>query len=79
MVHGGGGGGWEWTAWRGVFESAGLRVDAPDLQPAEAGLQYTGLQDYLAQVRAALEALPRPRAVVGVGSCYCCANGCRCC
>ena len=37
MVHGGGGGGWEWTAWRGVFESAGLRVDAPDLQPAEAG------------------------------------------
>ncbi len=65
MVHGGGGGGWEWTAWRGVFESAGLRVDAPDLQPAEAGLQYTGLQDYLAQVRAALEALPRPRAVVG--------------
>ena len=65
MVHGGGGGAWEWAVWRGVFESAGLRVHAPDLQPAAGGLEATGLRDYLAQVRAALEALPKPRAVVG--------------
>lgn len=65
MVHGGGGGGWEWVVWRGVFEAAGVRVAAPDLQPCRDGLQDTGVDDYLAQVRAALEALPRPRAVVG--------------
>lgn len=65
MVHGGGGGGWEWTVWRGVFEAAGLRVHAPDLQASPGGLADTRFEDYLAQVRTALEALPRPRAVIG--------------
>lgn len=65
LVHGAGGGGWEWNVWRGVFEAAGIAVDAPDLQPVAAGLATTGLDDYVQQVRAALQALPRPRAVVG--------------
>lgn len=65
MVHGGGGGGWEWAVWRGVFETPQLRVETPDLQPAPGGLALTGFDDYLAQVRAGLERLPRPRAVVG--------------
>ena len=65
MVHGGGGGGWEWAVWRSVFEAARLQVEAPDLQPSSRGLALTGFADYAAQVRAALTALPRPRAVVG--------------
>ncbi len=65
MVHGGGGGGWEWVVWRGVFEAAGLRAEAPDLQPGPRGLAQTGFADYATQVHAALAALPRPRAIVG--------------
>lgn len=65
MVHGAGGGGWEWNVWRAVFESGGIHAVAPDLQPAEAGLAATTFEDYLDQVRNALHALPRPRALVG--------------
>jgi predicted alpha/beta hydrolase family esterase len=65
LVHGGGGGGWEWNVWKGVLEAAGLRVQAPDLQAAPGGVGATTFDDYAAQVRAALAALPRPRAVVG--------------
>ena len=63
-ANGGGGGGWEWAVWRGVFEAAGLRVHAPDLQASLRGLPLTRFDDYAVQVRVALEALPRPRAVV---------------
>lgn len=65
MVHGGGGGGWEWNVWRGVFEATRLNVSAPDLRAAPAGLADTGFADYAAQVREAIERLPRPRALVG--------------
>lgn len=65
MVHGGGGGGWEWNIWKGVFEAGRVRVAAPDLQPSPMGLAATGLDWYLVQVREALRALPRPRALVG--------------
>lgn len=65
LVHGAGGGGWEWNVWRGVWEAAGIVVSAPDLQPVAAGLAATGFGDYLRQVRDALATLPRPRAVVG--------------
>ncbi len=65
MVHGGGGGGWEWAVWRGVFETPQLRVETPDLQPSPHGLARTGFEDYAGQVRAALAVLPRPRALVG--------------
>lgn len=65
LVHGAGGGGWEWNAWRGVFAAHGIEVFAPDLQPAWRGLAATTLDDYLAQVREAVQAVPRPRAVVG--------------
>ncbi|TWI00274.1 alpha/beta hydrolase family protein [Luteimonas cucumeris] len=64
LVHGAGGGGWEWNLWRGVL-AQDLRVDAPDLQPVPAGLQATAFDDYLSQVRDALHALPRPRALIG--------------
>lgn len=65
LVHGAGGGGWEWNQWRGVLAAHGLQVDAPDLQPVSAGLQVTTFDHYLAQMCAALQALPRPRAVIG--------------
>ena len=65
LVHGAGGGGWEWNVWRGVFEAAGIAVAAPDLQPVAAGLATTGFDDYLQQARQALLALPQPRAVIG--------------
>lgn len=65
MVHGAGGGGWEWNVWRAVFESRGIHAVAPDLQPVDAGLAATTFDDYVAQVRLALDALPRPRALVG--------------
>lgn len=65
LLHGAGGGGWEWNAWRGVFAAHGIEVAAPDLAPAPAGLAATGWQDYLHQAQAALAVLPRPRVVIG--------------
>lgn len=65
LVHGAGGGAWEWNLWRGVWQAQGIETDALDLQPVPAGLAATVLRDYLVQVRAALRALPRPRALVG--------------
>jgi len=65
LVHGGGGGGWEWNVWKGVFEAARIRVAAPDLQASAGGLANTTFDDYAAQVRTALAALPRPRVLAG--------------
>lgn len=65
LIHGAGGGGWEWNVWRRVFAAAGHAVVAPDLQPVAAGVAATRWQDYLEQVAAAAETLPRPRILVG--------------
>ena len=65
LIHGAGGGGWEWTLWCELLRARGLLAHAPDLRPAPGGLAATGFDDYAAQVRAALEALPRPRALIG--------------
>jgi pimeloyl-ACP methyl ester carboxylesterase len=65
LVHGAGGGGWEWVLWRGVFEAHGIETHAPDLQPAAGGLAVTAWPDYAAQVREACASLERPRALVG--------------
>ena len=65
LIHGAGGGGWEWNLWCELLRARGLAAHAPDLQPIPAGLAATGFDDYAAQVRAALEALPRPRALIG--------------
>lgn len=50
MVHGAGGGGWEWRLWAEVFAAAGWAVDAPDLLPVAEGPAATRLEDYRAQV-----------------------------
>ena len=51
MVHGAGGGGWEYHLWQPVFEKAGWVVIAPDLKPADGGLEKTRFADYLSQVQ----------------------------
>lgn len=65
LLHGAGGGGWEWTLWRDVLQTYAIAVDAPDLQPAAAGLADTRLHDYVDQAAQALAALPRPRVAIG--------------
>lgn len=52
MVHGAGGGGWEWLSWRRLAVARGWPVRAPDLQPGPQGLAATGFHDYLGQVAA---------------------------
>jgi len=65
LLHGAGGGGWEWNAWRGVLAASEIQAVTPDLQPAAGGLARTTFDDYLSQARSALAALPRPRALIG--------------
>ena len=65
LVHGAGGGGWEWNVWRGVMQAHGFDSHAPELQPAAAGFAATTLDEYMAQVRTRLLVLPRPRVLVG--------------
>lgn len=51
MIHGAGGGGWQWSLWAGVCAAQGLQVLAPDLRPGGRGLEDTGFADYLQQVQ----------------------------
>ncbi len=52
LVHGAGGGGWEWQSWAPVLARAGLAVLAPDLRWAPGGPAATTLDDYQDQVDA---------------------------
>lgn len=52
LIHGAGGGGWEWDKWRPVFARAGWNVVAPDLMPKGGDLAKTRFEDYVAQVKA---------------------------
>jgi pimeloyl-ACP methyl ester carboxylesterase len=52
LVHGAGGGAWEWSIWMRVFAARGLRVHASDLMPSPAGLAATTFDDYRRQVLA---------------------------
>jgi pimeloyl-ACP methyl ester carboxylesterase len=65
LVHGAGGGAWEWNRWRGVMEAHAIAAQVMQLQPAAQGLASTALQDYATQVRSALQGLQRPRVLVG--------------
>lgn len=50
FIHGAGGGGWEWNAWKPVFEKAGWTCVAEDLVPTSAGIAETRFSDYEYQV-----------------------------
>ena len=65
LIHGAGGGAWEWAIWQRILAAHGLAADAVELEPAPPGLADTGLDDYRRQVEAALQARPRPRVAVG--------------
>jgi pimeloyl-ACP methyl ester carboxylesterase len=65
LLHGAGGGGWEWKLWCGVLAASGIEPIAPDLLPMAAGLSETRYEHYLQQAGTALDALPRPRVVIG--------------
>lgn len=65
MIHGAGGGGWEYDKWRPVFQKAGWTVVARDLVPAKGGLEKTTYRDYENQVVAWCKGVKRPLVVVG--------------
>jgi len=46
LVHGAGGGGWEWNIWKRIFQVHGFMGHAPDLLPSANGLRDTSLEDY---------------------------------
>lgn len=65
LLHGAGGGGWEWNLWRGVLEAGGMRVATPDLMPIPESVAATRLEDYIEQATEALARLDGPSAVIG--------------
>jgi len=65
MIHGAGGGGWEWEKWKPVFEKAGFDVVCPDLKPAKGGLAATKIEDYERQV---ISWCPKKRRVILIGA-----------
>lgn len=65
LVHGAGGGGWEWDLWKPVFTKAGWKFIARDLQPAKEGLAATSVEDYSAQVASWVTGDARPLVLCG--------------
>ncbi len=51
MIHGAGGGGWEYHYWQQPFKDAGFEVIAPDLLPTQNDYAKTTFPDYLAQIQ----------------------------
>lgn len=66
LLHGAGGGGWEWVIWDRVLRARGIAAVAPDLMPVAQGLAATTLADYREQAEAAVRALGIPQAQVDV-------------
>jgi pimeloyl-ACP methyl ester carboxylesterase len=65
LVHGAGGGGWEWQFWTKALRAQGEQAYAPTLALADRPLGEVQLQDYAAQLGALTTALPGPPIVVG--------------
>jgi len=65
MVHGAGGGGWEYDYWKPIFQKAGWKVVAPDLVPVKGGYAKTTFGDYKNQVMSWALGAKRPMVVVG--------------
>lgn len=63
MIHGAGGGGWEYKYWKPVFEKAGYRVVVPDLIPVKGGYAKTTFDDYVKQI--VIASGPRPAVLIG--------------
>ena len=63
MVHGAGGGAWEWLIWQRVFAAAGAKTHAFDLT-AHGVLETTHYPHYLSQVRSQIECY-QPSVLIG--------------
>lgn len=63
LVHGAGGGAWEWLIWQRVFGAQGAQTHAFDLTP-NGTLAATHYTHYLAQVRCQIE-LFKPSVLIG--------------
>ena len=50
MIHGAGGGAWEWNVWRGVFEAEGFACEVLDVAAVEGGIGATRFENYSGQV-----------------------------
>ena len=50
LVHGGGGGAWEWDFWRSELESRGYLFRPIDLEPSDGRYESTLLEDYVQQI-----------------------------
>ena len=65
LIHGAGGGAWEWNVWLRVLAARGLIAHAFDLMPVGVGPSVTTLADYRAQVAAVAAAMDAPPVLVG--------------
>jgi pimeloyl-ACP methyl ester carboxylesterase len=50
LVHGGGGGAWEWDFWHSELESRGYLFRPIDLKPSGGRYESTSLEDYVQQI-----------------------------
>ena len=50
LIHGAGGGAWEWRDWEPVLRQNALEPRSIDLMPTQTGLASTRFEDYLTQV-----------------------------
>ncbi len=65
MIHGAGGGGWEYLQWKPVFEKAGYRVVNPDLVPVNGDYAKTTFPDYVRQVESWCKNAKGPVVLIG--------------
>lgn len=65
LIHGAGGGAWQWRIWQHPLHAHGLHTHAMQWQPSPQGLPQTTLHDYIQQAQHQLAQLPRPVALVG--------------
>jgi pimeloyl-ACP methyl ester carboxylesterase len=66
LIHGAGGGSWQWRFWREVLEAENLTHQAVDLVAKEENLATTHFRDYVSQVVAVAQKSPRPPILIGV-------------
>ncbi|WP_170113223.1 alpha/beta hydrolase [Ahniella affigens] len=65
LIHGAGGGAFEWQIWQRVLAAHGWSVAVPTLEPAPSGLAATRYDDYLAQLRHAIAAIKTRPILIG--------------
>lgn len=65
MIHGAGGGGWEYDKWVPVFERQGWKVIHPDLVPTRGKYELTKFRDYVDQV---IKWTPKKGRIVYIGA-----------